>query len=88
MQSNNLRIEQQLAGLILLAGLAYMAAPRPKPKVNAVPATQETIQPAADTKLNQMFPPERLQAIKRKALKRYKAKQDEQWQRWLDSVSR
>ncbi len=88
MQSNNLRIEHHLAGLIFLAGIAYMAAPRPKPKVAAVPVTPKTIQPAANTSLNQMFPPERLQAIKRKALKRYKAKQDVQWQRWLDSVSR
>ena len=90
MQSDNLRIEQQLAGLVLLAGMVYMMAPRARPKegkAGIVPAAQK-IETAAKPGLNQMFPPERIEVIKRKALKRYKDKQDEQWRRWLESVSR
>jgi len=89
-QGNNLRIEQQLAGLVLLAGMLYLATLKPGPKEGKadIAPTVQKIEPAADTSLNQMFPPKRIEAIKRKALKRYKARQDEQWRRWLEGVSR
>ena len=90
MQGNNLRIEQQLAGLVFLAGIVYMATVKPKPKAGKldIALAVQKPEPVKSASLNQMFPPERIEAIKRKALRRYKAKQDLQWQRWLDSVSR
>ncbi len=81
---------QQLSDLVLLTGCVYMAVPS-KPRSN-VPSVQKPA-PAdteleANPNLTQMFPPERLEAIKRKALRRYQAKQDAQWQHWLDNISR
>ncbi len=41
-----------------------------------------------EVELAKMFPPERIQAIKRKELQKYRASQDEKWRRWFESVSR
>jgi len=35
-----------------------------------------------------MFPPERIEAIKRRELRRFKQAQDKKWQNWLESVSK
>ena len=37
--------------------------------------------------LLKLFPPSRLERIKRKALRKYAAKQDAQYQKWLEAVS-
>ncbi|MDD5703166.1 MAG: hypothetical protein PHU23_14100 [Dehalococcoidales bacterium] len=77
-------VARQMAELVILASCAYMAKPAAK---KVVPAVQQPVEPPANTALTQMFPPERIASIKRKALRGYKARQDAQWQRWLDSVS-
>jgi len=41
-----------------------------------------------EAELAKMFPPERIEQIKKKELRRYKAAQDEKWRRWFESVSR
>jgi predicted anti-sigma-YlaC factor YlaD len=41
-----------------------------------------------EVELAQMFPPERIEAIKRKELRRYKAAQDKKWENWLEGVSK
>ena len=38
--------------------------------------------------LARMFPPERIEQIKRRELRRFKAAQDKKWQSWLEQVSR
>ena len=38
--------------------------------------------------LAKMFPPERIEQIKRRELRRYKAAQDKKWQNWMEKVSR
>ena len=38
--------------------------------------------------LAEMFPPERIEQIKRRELRRFKAAQDKKWQNWLEKVSR
>jgi len=38
--------------------------------------------------LQAMFPPERIEAIKRRELRRFKQAQDKKWQNWLESVSK
>jgi len=41
-----------------------------------------------EVELAGIFPPERLHRIKARELRRYRAAQDEKWQRWLESVSK
>ena len=41
-----------------------------------------------EVELVKMFPPERVEQIKKKELRRYKAAQDEKWRRWFESISR
>jgi hypothetical protein len=81
---------KQISGLVVLAGCLYLAKPASKKNrpATALPATPKETAPGVNPDLLQRFPPERLEAIKRKSLRRYKARQDDQWQRWLDSVSR
>lgn len=38
--------------------------------------------------LTRVFPQARLECIKKKAVRRYKARQDVMWQRWLEGVAR
>lgn len=56
---------------------------------------KETTQKQSDgvesTEINpellKMFPPERLEKIKEKELRKYKAAQDKKWRKYLESVS-
>ena len=41
-----------------------------------------------EVELARMFPPERIEQIKKKELRRYQAAQDEKWRRWLEAVSK
>lgn len=43
--------------------------------------------PGVSPALLRLFPPSRLERIKRRALRKYKAKQDIQYKRWLQRVS-
>jgi len=43
--------------------------------------------PGVSPALLRLFPPARLERIKAKALRKYKAKQDIQYERWLQRVS-
>ena len=75
---------RHLSGIVVLASCAYLAKPAAK---KVVPAVQKPVVIETNTALARRFPPERIASIKRKALRGYKARQDAQWQRWLDSVS-
>ena len=44
-----------------------------------------TAQPVAA--FDQMFPPERIKAIKKKELRRFKAAQDRKWENWRKAVA-
>ena len=44
--------------------------------------------PSDETELAALFPPERIERIKREELRRFKAAQDKKWKRWFESVSR
>lgn len=86
-------LAKQLAGLVVLAGCLYLAWPE-KRKITVLPAvtepgnTEETSRPEVVPSLSSLFSPRRIEAIKRKELKRYQQKQDIKWQNWLRSVSR
>jgi hypothetical protein len=41
-----------------------------------------------EIELARMFPPERIEQIKKKELRRYKATQDKKWENWLEGVSK
>jgi len=41
-----------------------------------------------EVSLAKMFPAERIEQIKKKELRRYKARQNERWENWLKAVSR
>ncbi len=41
-----------------------------------------------EVELVKMFPPERLEKIKVRELRRYKAAQDKKWQNWMEGVSK
>jgi hypothetical protein len=41
-----------------------------------------------EAELAKMFPPERIEQIKKKELRRYKVAQDKKWRNWLEAVSR
>lgn len=55
----------------------------PKQQESNNTATASFISPA----LLKLFPPERIARIKAKALRKYAAKQDAQYERWLQRVS-
>lgn len=82
-------VARQMAELVILASCAYLAKPATRKNTTVTPSVQPTV-PKTETNsaLAQMFPPKRIEAINRKALRRYKDRQDLQWQRWLDSVSK
>lgn len=39
-------------------------------------------------RLEELFPPERIEAIKKKELRRYRQAQDKKWRNWIKSVSK
>ena len=43
---------------------------------------------ARERDLAGLFPPERIEEIKKRELKRFKEAQDRKWRNWLESVSR
>lgn len=45
-------------------------------------------QPEINPELLKMFPPERLERIKKKELRKYKASQGKKWRNYLESVSK
>jgi len=66
--------------------LSLMRQTSPRPQGEPL----ENSGPPADVRadLQAMFPPERIEAIKRRELRRFKQAQDEKWQNWLESVSK
>lgn len=47
-----------------------------------------TSQTPPSNSLTDIFPPEKIEEIKKRELRRFKASQDKKWRRWLDSVLR
>ena len=41
-----------------------------------------------ERKVAEVFPPERIEEIKKRELKRFRETQDKKWRNWLESVSR
>jgi len=46
------------------------------------------VSPSINPDLLKLFPPSKIEHIKRKALRRYAARQDIQWQHFLESMSK
>lgn len=44
--------------------------------------------PEINPELLKMFPPERMEKIKRRELRRYKQAQEKKWKNWMESVSK
>ena len=42
---------------------------------------------AHSSSIEELFPPERIEQIKRKELRRFKQAQGKKWRKWLDAVS-
>ncbi len=63
-----------------------------KPKKEVVSGQSENnptteANPEINPNLLKMFPPERIERIKKKELRRYKAAQDRKWRNYLESVN-
>lgn len=43
---------------------------------------------AHEVELAKRFPPERIEAIKKEELRRFKEAQDKKWKNWLEAVSK
>lgn len=41
-----------------------------------------------ERKLGELFPPEKIEAIKRRERRRFRASQDKKWANWLSSMSK
>lgn len=48
----------------------------------------EVTEPEINPELLRMFPPERLERIKKKELRKYKAAQGKKWRNYMESVSK
>ena len=48
----------------------------------------EGVEPEVNPKLREMFPPERVERIKKKELRRFREAQDKKWRNWLEEVSK
>ena len=85
-----------LATLAVLTKAAYTMAEVYSPKVETSPRVKpeegsklgEFVARLRGSELARQFPPERIEQIKKKELRRYKLAQDKKWQNWLENVSR
>jgi len=58
-----------------------------EPRVTAAQDTPSAPSSPPRSAFDEMFPPERIEAIKKKELRRFKAAQDKKWQNWRKSVA-
>ena len=100
MQGQSVQVINQVVALVAMAVItkaAYSLEKVYSPKVEISPP----VKPEGENKLEEfmakrkhevelarMFPKERIEEIKRKELRRYKAAQDKKWENWLEAVSK
>jgi hypothetical protein len=74
----------QLIVLLALIRMGYETSVTTRVSVSSLPIPESAISP----KLKEMFPPERMERIKKQELRRYKLAQKKKWDNWLESVSK